>query len=118
LPEIASVGMHLHLHSDNLSVDEAYSSDGGQIDLTKDFYPFGEKPKFNDTLWLAQDKAFSNAGATVTLRVEATTPPGSKIQTPPPAAPFRRSETAMGSVEWVLGPAGDLPAGQAQLKPW
>jgi hypothetical protein len=87
LPEIASVGMHLHLHSDDLPADEAYSSGGGQIDLTKDFYPFGEKPKFNDTLWLAQDEAFSNAGATVTLRIEVTNPPGSKIQIPPPAAP-------------------------------
>jgi hypothetical protein len=87
LPKIRSVGMRLHLNEKELPLDEAYSSSAGQIDLSKDFYPFGEKPKFNDTLSLALERAFSNAGATVTLHVNVTNPPGSKVQTPPPAAP-------------------------------
>ncbi len=87
LPGIRSVGMRVHLHNDGLLIDEAYSSGSGLIDLSKDFYPFGEKPKFNDTLWLALEEAFSNAGATETLNVEVTTKPGSDAQTPKPALP-------------------------------
>jgi hypothetical protein len=87
LPKIGSVGMRLHLNEKELPLDEAYSSSAGQIDLSKDFYPFGEKPKFNDTLSLALERAFSHAGAKVTLHVKVTNEPGSKVQTPPPAAP-------------------------------
>jgi hypothetical protein len=87
LPKIRSVGMRLHLNEKELPLDEAYSSSAGQIDLSKDFYPFGEKPKFNDTLSLALERAFSNAAATVTLHVNVTNPSGSKVETPPPAAP-------------------------------
>jgi hypothetical protein len=39
------------------------------VDLSKPFYPFGEKPKFGDTLYLANEKAFSKSGAAVTLHV-------------------------------------------------
>ncbi|VVB91604.1 Baseplate J-like protein [uncultured archaeon] len=37
------------------------------IDLTKDFYPFGERPKFNDTFYIGSKEVFSKNGATVTL---------------------------------------------------
>jgi hypothetical protein len=89
LPVARSVGMSAHLHNDGLLIDEAYSTAAGLIDLSKDFYPFGEKPKFNDTLWLALEEAFSNAGATVTLAVEVTNNPlDSTVQFPPPATPL------------------------------
>jgi hypothetical protein len=39
------------------------------IDLSKDFYPFGEQPRFNDTFYIAHDEAFSQPNATVTLSV-------------------------------------------------
>ncbi|NDJ16460.1 putative baseplate assembly protein [Myxacorys almedinensis] len=39
------------------------------IDLSKDFYPFGEQPRFNDTFYIASDTVFARAGATVTLDV-------------------------------------------------
>ncbi len=87
LPAILSVRMSVHLHNDGLLIDEAFSSNSGLIDLSKDFYPFGEKPRFNDTLWLALEEAFSNASATVTLAITVTTPPGSSTQTPPTAVP-------------------------------
>ena len=87
LPVIRSVGMRVHLHNEGLLIDEAYSSATGVIDVTRDFFPFGEKPKFNDTLWLAMEEAFSNAGANVTLDVTVTSPPGGAVQAPPPANP-------------------------------
>jgi hypothetical protein len=87
LPVIRRIGIQVHLHADGLLIDEAYSSASGSIDLSRDFYPFGEKPKFNDALWLGLEEAFSNPGATVTLDIEVTNPPGSNVQVPPPAAP-------------------------------
>ena len=109
LPKILGVEMRVHLHSGGLLIDEAYSSASGLVDVSKDFYPFGEKPKFNDTFWLAMEEAFSNAGATVTLEVKVTSPPGSK-QTPPPAAAFDnlnlRWEVWSGSAWYQLGISG------------
>lgn len=87
LPVIRSVGLQVHLHNEGMLIDEAYSSAIGVIDVTRDFYPFGEKPKFNDTLWLALEEAFSNGGAEVTLNVAVTSPPGGAVQAPPPANP-------------------------------
>jgi hypothetical protein len=87
LPRIRSMGMRVHLHNDGLLIDFAYSTGSGIIDVSKDFYPFGEKPRFNETLWLALEEAFSNGGATVTLNITVTSPPGSNVQTPPPATP-------------------------------
>lgn len=42
-----------------------------QLDLSKDFYPFGEQPKFGDTFYLAH-QAFSASKSTVTLTVKVT----------------------------------------------
>ncbi len=38
------------------------------IDLTKDFFPFGERPKFNDTFYIGSTEVFSKEGAIVTLK--------------------------------------------------
>jgi hypothetical protein len=48
------------------------------LDLSKDFLPFGEKPKIGDVFYLASDEAFSKPGAEVQLYVNLTTgtPPG------------------------------------------
>lgn len=40
------------------------------IDLTKDFYPFGEKPKFNDTFYLGSEEVFSKEKASITIKVQ------------------------------------------------
>jgi len=40
-----------------------------QLDLTKDFYPFGEKPKFNDTFLIGSKEVFSKKEATITVTV-------------------------------------------------
>lgn len=46
------------------------------IDLSKDFWPFGEKPRLYDALYLADDDAFSRPGATISLHVALNDPPG------------------------------------------
>jgi hypothetical protein len=43
------------------------------LDLSRDFYPFGERPRFNDVLYLASN-AFATPGARVVLTIELTNP--------------------------------------------
>ncbi|HYH04523.1 MAG TPA: hypothetical protein VEC37_15635, partial [Bacillota bacterium] len=42
------------------------------LDVSKDFYPFGERPRFNDTFYLGSGEVFSKQGAEITIRVELT----------------------------------------------
>jgi len=37
------------------------------IDFSKAFYPFGERPKFNDTFYIGSKEIFSKKGSTITL---------------------------------------------------
>ena len=39
------------------------------LDISKDFFPFGERPKFNDTLYIASRQTFSIPDAVITLDV-------------------------------------------------
>lgn len=43
------------------------------LDLTRDFYPFGEHPRFNDVFYVASD-TFANPGTNVSLNVTLTNP--------------------------------------------
>ncbi|MFA6466125.1 MAG: hypothetical protein WCT30_10245, partial [Desulfurivibrionaceae bacterium] len=40
------------------------------LDLSKDFFPFGERPRISDVLYLASAEVFGNAGAAVTITVK------------------------------------------------
>ena len=42
------------------------------LDLSKDFYPFGEQPRFNDTLYIASKETFARGNTKVTLSVTLT----------------------------------------------
>jgi hypothetical protein len=53
-------------------VTEAYST-AVPLDLTRDFYPFGEHPRFNDVFYVASD-TFANPGTNVSLNVTLTNP--------------------------------------------
>ena len=43
-----------------------------EIDLSKDFYPLGETPHFNDTFYIASSNILSLAGSKVTLHFESS----------------------------------------------
>ena len=45
-----------------------------ELDISKDFFPFGEQPGFNDTFYLAHGDVFSQPGATVTVNVQLSDP--------------------------------------------
>src|SRR5262245_26429263 len=49
------------------------------LDVTKDFFPFGETPKAGDTLYVGSREAFAKPGANVTLQTEIKPTPLPKL---------------------------------------
>lgn len=68
LPSIDSINVMSEVERKDLEAETAFANHL-QVDLSKEFFPFGEKPKLGDTLYLANSEAFSKAGATVTLDI-------------------------------------------------
>ncbi|MBW4668225.1 MAG: putative baseplate assembly protein [Cyanomargarita calcarea GSE-NOS-MK-12-04C] len=69
LPFINSVSLQATLGNTGQPIEEAFFN-LLPLDLSKPFFPFGEQPKFGDTLYLANQEAFSKSGATVTLHID------------------------------------------------
>lgn len=63
---------------------EAALSSGLALDLSKDFLPFGARPIFGSTLYLASREAFGHPGARVVLNVKLTNPYGAADPSPIP----------------------------------
>lgn len=59
--------------------------DGQAADVSKDFFPFGIRPVFGSTLYIASQPAFCQAGTRVTLNVKLTNPYDSPEPPPIPA---------------------------------
>ena len=74
LPQIRNVWARGTMIQSDLAPESAFAGEA-RIDLSKDFYPFGERPGFNDTFSLASQAAFSSPGGTVTLHVTVTPAP-------------------------------------------
>jgi hypothetical protein len=60
---------HATLGRSGLQVEQAVANDT-PVDVVKSFFPFGERPKTGDALYLAHKEAFSESGATITLHIE------------------------------------------------
>lgn len=73
LPVVSGLTLEVLIEERGLQAEAAFTG-RVPVDVTKDFYPFGEKPKLGETLYLASDVAFSEQDATVTLHVELTNP--------------------------------------------
>ena len=69
LPNISSLSVKVDIQHNNLAPDLCFFNTE-ELDLSKDFYPFGEQPSFNDTFYLASQQVFSQPGATVNIRIE------------------------------------------------
>jgi predicted phage baseplate assembly protein len=110
LPCIDTIQTSIRIHRSGLLPDLAFTNQL-PVDLTKDFFPFGEKPKFNDTLYLASDEAFSKPNAVITLMV-ALTNPADDERTPLPARPDPSGKLTLSWEFWngrrwdVLGESG------------
>lgn len=69
LPEIESISLGVYTTASSLLPTCAFTN-SIPVDLSKDFFPFGEKPRFGDTLYLANVEAFSRKDTSVTLHVD------------------------------------------------
>src|SRR5205085_7298597 len=71
LPEITSVNITATMGTrpDKPLPVEAAFTNMVQVDTTKDLFPFGEKPRVGDTLYLANKEAFSKKDSKVTLNI-------------------------------------------------
>ena len=85
LPSIKTLTLESRVARTGLLFEQAFFN-SQKLDLTKDFFPFGERPKFGDTLYLASREALSNPDAILTLHVTVTNPAGSGTEIPVPAA--------------------------------
>ncbi len=75
LPELTSVQIKSATSQrTGLKVDHAVVNDT-KVDVVKGFFPFGERPKTGDTLYLAHPAAFNKNGATVTLHLTISNAP-------------------------------------------
>lgn len=83
LPRVSSIQTRVGASARALAPDLA-AANQLVVDLSKDFFPFGERPRFNDTLYLASEEAFGRPGADVTLTIALTNPGDEKV-TPLPA---------------------------------
>jgi hypothetical protein len=75
LPSIKSLAIETLMDRSGLPIEQGFFN-SQKLDLTKEFFPFGEKPKFGDTLYLASREAFSNPDAVLTFHVVLTNPSG------------------------------------------
>jgi len=73
LPRLGQLTLAAETGQDNLVPELAFAN-GNRVDLSMDFYPLGERPRFNDTLYLGHSAALAQPGATVTLDVTLSNP--------------------------------------------
>ena len=76
LPEIEDIKLETTINSTEIFIETAFLNQI-PVDLTKEFFPFGEKPKLGDTLYVASSKVFDQEHADITLRVNLVNPTNS-----------------------------------------
>ena len=85
LPPVKVAAVHVEVERKGLRIERAFVNNL-PLDLTKEFFPFGEKPKFGDTLYVSNSQAFSTPGAQVTFHFKLTNPASAGVNTPIAAA--------------------------------
>lgn len=122
LPVVDKIGAVVEIERSNIAMSQAFYN-GVKLDLSKDFYPLGERPKFGDTLYFGSPELFSNRNATVTLEIEITNPADARGTSPIPpvvAHDIKLAWEFWDGTEWsrlgsspeeanqirILGPAG------------
>ena len=66
LPQVDVIRARVGFRNSDLPLDDAYV-DAAKIDISKDFYPFGEQPQRFPSFYLACKDAFSRPGARIEL---------------------------------------------------
>ncbi|BAY84773.1 hypothetical protein NIES267_42700 [Calothrix parasitica NIES-267] len=74
LPQITNIQGKIDINQSNL-IPEACLFNNSPLDLTKDFYPFGEQPELNDTFYIALHDSFIKPNVAITINFELTHQP-------------------------------------------
>jgi uncharacterized phage protein gp47/JayE len=74
LPQINNVRGEIEVTQSNL-VPKFCLYNFSSLDLSKDFYPFGDRPEFNDTFYIALDEQFIKPNTIVTININLTHKP-------------------------------------------
>jgi hypothetical protein len=69
MPDIEDIRIKLSISPVSPIRPETVLCNGSLLDSTKDFYPFGPRPVFNDTFYIASREAFSKENALITMDV-------------------------------------------------
>ncbi|KWX75989.1 hypothetical protein AMQ84_16735 [Paenibacillus riograndensis] len=83
MPDIEDIRLELKLVSPVPLMPDMAVNNGTSLDMGKDYYPFGDKPKVNDTFYIACSEAFSKPGSRITLKIELSDPEISKLPDTP-----------------------------------
>lgn len=70
---------------------EAALMNATPLDLSRDFFPFGETPRFGDTFYFKNDEAFATAQTNVVLGVTLTNPAKAYAGANDPEPPVKRT---------------------------
>ncbi len=73
LPTIDTVNATVNISSKSSIVPDLAFFNNFPLDLSKDFYPYGERPKFNDTFYIGSKEAFSKKDAAISMIVTLST---------------------------------------------
>ncbi|OKP83653.1 putative baseplate assembly protein [Paenibacillus sp. P32E] len=114
MPDIEDIRMELNVASPLPLTPDLTVHNGNLLDMGKDYYPFGEKPKVNDTFYIACREAFSKANAQITLTIELSDPEISKL---PDTSYVRLGWEYWNGKEWlVIGSLEELPGNDASAE--
>lgn len=131
LPQINKIEASIRIERDRLAPELGFTNTL-PLDLSKDFYPFGEKPRLSDTLYLAQAETLAKAGAQIVLDLILSNPnpdqqaPDPKNPPDPPAPVLASRDLIIAWESWdgrswvEIGRSTPtepvLPGGQAAFK--
>ena len=68
LPQITNIEGSIYIEKSNL-IPEVCLFNDIPLDLSKDFYPFGKQPEFNDTFYIALHDTFIKPNTTITIDI-------------------------------------------------
>ncbi|MDW4909514.1 putative baseplate assembly protein [Streptomyces sp. ADMS] len=77
-PSVTGIEMRTETVPEPVAPPGAFTN-GTPLDVTKDFHPFGEQPRFNDTFYLACPQSLVRPGSALTLDVTLTNGPDGPV---------------------------------------
>ncbi|MFY1671338.1 putative baseplate assembly protein [Plantactinospora sp. WMMB334] len=83
VPTLTGIDVRMLAAPDPVALPRAFAN-AGPLDVTKDFHPFGEQPRFNDTCYLACPASLVWPGTELVAEVTLTNAPGQPDGPVPP----------------------------------